>query len=89
MEHPKQFHKILQQIMSREPKPQMSEEEIHFDVLAMKVMQLVGDRWVTGGWCVWIDPCGKHILKIITILRERVFWNQKGELRKAPRQEFS
>ncbi len=45
-----QFHKILQQIMSREPKPQMSEEEIHFDVLAMKVMQLVGDRWV-----VWLN----------------------------------
>jgi len=30
--------------MSREPKPSMSPEEIHFDVLAMEVMKLGGDR---------------------------------------------
>jgi len=50
MEHPDEFHKILQQIMSRKPKRLLSEKEIHFDVLAKKVMQLVGDRWV-----VWLN----------------------------------
>ena len=32
MEHPNEFQKILRQVMSREPKPVLSEEEIHFDV---------------------------------------------------------
>jgi hypothetical protein len=46
MEHPKDFIKILRHIMSQEPKPQMSEEEIHFEVLAMKVIELVGEKYV-------------------------------------------
>ena len=45
MEHPDEFIKLLQQIMSKECKPLMSEEEIHFDVLSMSVMEMVGDRW--------------------------------------------
>jgi hypothetical protein len=44
MEHPYEFHKILRQIMSQEPKPILSEEEIYFDELAMEVMKLGGDR---------------------------------------------
>lgn len=44
MEHHKEFQKLLRQIMSQEPKPIFSEEEIHFDELSMKVMDLVGDR---------------------------------------------
>ncbi len=45
MEHPKdEFTELLRQIMSQECKPLMSEEEIHFDLLAMNVMQLVGDN---------------------------------------------
>jgi len=36
--------------MSQEPKPIMSEEEIHFDVLAMGVLELVGEKWV-----VWLN----------------------------------
>jgi len=31
--------------MSQDPKPTMSEEEIHFDQLAMGVMELVGDSY--------------------------------------------
>lgn len=50
MEHPKNFHKLLRQILSQEPKPLMSKEEIHFERLSMKVMQLVGDQWV-----VWLN----------------------------------
>ncbi len=43
MEHPNEFRKLLRQIFSQEPKPLMSEEEIHFDRLSMNVMELVGD----------------------------------------------
>ena len=50
MEHPNEFQKILRQVMSQEPKPLLSEEEIHFDVLAMKVMELVGEKYV-----VWLN----------------------------------
>jgi len=50
MEHPDEFRKLLQQIMSEECKPLMSEEEIHFDQLAMGVMELVGDCFV-----VWFN----------------------------------
>ena len=51
MEHPDEFHKILQQIMSQECKPLMSEEEeIHFEELAMEVMELVGGKYV-----VWLN----------------------------------
>ena len=50
MEHPNDFHKILRQIMSQDPEPLMSEEEIHFDMLSMEVMELVGDSWV-----VWLN----------------------------------
>jgi len=38
MEDPTEFKKLLQQIMSQESKPLMSEEENHFDQLAMEVM---------------------------------------------------
>ncbi len=50
MEHPNDFHKILWQIMSQEPKPILSEEEIHFEELAMGVMELVGEKYV-----VWLN----------------------------------
>lgn len=50
MEHTDEFRKLLQQIMSQEPKPLLSEEEIHFDELAMGVMELVGDKFV-----VWLN----------------------------------
>jgi hypothetical protein len=50
MEHPNDFHKILRQITSQEPKPVLSEEEIHFDVLAMEVIELVGNKYV-----VWLN----------------------------------
>ena len=46
MDHFDEFRKLLRQIMSQDCKPTMSEEEIHFDQLAMEVMELVGDRWV-------------------------------------------
>ena len=42
MEHPEEFKKLLLQVMSRECKPTLSEEEIHFDVLSMKVIEVVG-----------------------------------------------
>ena len=48
--HPNDFHKILRQVMSQEPKPTLSEEEIHFDVLAMDVIELVGGKYV-----VWMN----------------------------------
>ena len=41
MEHTEEFQKILRQIMSQEPKSTLSEEEIHFDELAMEVLELV------------------------------------------------
>jgi len=44
MEHPKQFQKILRQVMSQEPKPFLSDKEIHFDVLAMEVIELLGEK---------------------------------------------
>jgi len=44
------FHKILRQVMSQEPKPLLSEEEIHFDVLSMNVIELVGEKYV-----VWLN----------------------------------
>ncbi len=50
MEHPNEFKKILRQILSQECKPLKSKEEIHFDHLAMEVMELVGDQWV-----VWVN----------------------------------
>jgi hypothetical protein len=40
--HPDEFQKLLRQIMSQEPKPLLSEENIHFDILSMKVLELVG-----------------------------------------------
>ena len=49
MELPNDFHKILRQILSQEPKPLLSKEEIHFDRLSMKVMELVGDYVVWYG----------------------------------------
>ena len=60
MEHPNEFHKILQQIMSQEPQPLMSEEEIHFDQLAMEVMELVGDSYVV--WLNWIMLINKTLV---------------------------
>jgi len=50
MEHPNEFHKILRQVMSQELKPILSEEEIHFDELAMEVIELVGGKYV-----VWLN----------------------------------
>ncbi len=50
MKHPDEFRKLLQQIMSQECKPLMSKEEIHFDVLSMEVIELVGGRWI-----VWLN----------------------------------
>ncbi len=51
MEHtPDEFRKLLRQVMSQECKPLMSEEEIHFDVLAIEVMELVGEKYV-----VWLN----------------------------------
>jgi hypothetical protein len=44
--HPNDFHKIIRQIMSQEPKPVLSEEEIHFEELTMGVMELVGEKYV-------------------------------------------
>ena len=43
MEHPEQLQELLWHIMSQELKPSMSEEEIHFDLLAMEVIKLVED----------------------------------------------
>ena len=45
-----EFFELLRQILNQECKPVLSEEEIHFDVLAMKVMELVGDSYV-----VWLN----------------------------------
>ena len=42
--HPNEFHKILRQVMSQEPKPLLSEEEIHFEMLSIKVLELVGEK---------------------------------------------
>jgi len=50
MEHPTEFIKLLRQVMSQECKPLMSEEEIHFDQLAMGVMELIGSKFV-----VWLN----------------------------------
>ena len=50
MEDLSEFKKLLKEIMSQEPKPTLSEEEIHFDVLAMKVIELVGEKYV-----VWLN----------------------------------
>ena len=47
---PNVFQKLLPQIMSQEPKPILSEEEIHFDVLGMQVMEMGGEKWV-----VWLN----------------------------------
>ena len=40
-----EFKKILQQIMSREPKPTMKPEDIQQSIRELEVMELVGDRW--------------------------------------------
>ena len=50
MENLTVFKKLLQQIMSIDTEPLISEEEIHFDQLAKEVMELTGDRWV-----VWLN----------------------------------
>jgi hypothetical protein len=50
MEHPNDFQKLLWQVMSQEPKPIISEEEIHFEVLSMKVLELMGGKFV-----VWLN----------------------------------
>ena len=49
MEATNEFQEILRQIMSQEPKPLLSEEEIHFEELAMGVMELVGESFL-----VWL-----------------------------------
>jgi len=46
MDHLEDFKRLLQQIMSKNPEPTMSPEKIHFDRLAMEVMELVGDKWM-------------------------------------------
>jgi len=46
MNHSDEFKRLLRQIMSKEPEPIYSPDEIHFDRLAMEVMELMGDRWV-------------------------------------------
>ncbi len=50
MEYPNEFRKQLRQILSQEAKPLLSEEEIHFEELAMGVMQLLGEKYV-----VWLN----------------------------------
>lgn len=50
MEDPNEFQKILRLMMTQEPRPILSEEEIHFDVLSMEVIELVGDKYV-----VWMN----------------------------------
>jgi len=45
-----EFRKLFHEIMSQPPKPTMSEEEIHFDVLAMRVIEIVGEKHV-----VWLN----------------------------------
>jgi len=51
MEDPNNLRKQLRQILSQEANPILSEEEIELSIQEMKVMQLVGDRWV-----VWLNP---------------------------------
>jgi hypothetical protein len=46
MKNPDEFCKLLEQIISKDPEPTMSPEEIHFDQLVMGVMELVGNRHV-------------------------------------------
>jgi len=46
MEHHNEFIELLKEIISRDPEPIMSEEEIHFDVLVTQVMEQVGDHVV-------------------------------------------
>ena len=46
MEDLPEFKKLLKEIMSQEPKPLMSEEEIHFEELAIGVLELVGEKYV-------------------------------------------
>lgn len=41
MEHTNEIRKLLRQIMSKPPEPTMTPQEIHFDVLAMDVLELV------------------------------------------------
>ncbi|MCK4989316.1 MAG: hypothetical protein KAS29_02480 [Bacteroidales bacterium] len=50
MEHPDEFIKLLRQIMSQEPKPTSSKEEVHLDVLSIKVIEMVGEKYV-----VWLN----------------------------------
>ena len=40
----------IRQVRSQEPKPILSEEEIHFDVLAMEVIEHIGEKYV-----VWLN----------------------------------
>ena len=51
MEHPNDFHNILWQIMSQEPKPLLSEEDIELSIREMGVMELVGEKYVV--WLNW------------------------------------
>jgi hypothetical protein len=50
MEDLSKFKKLLKEIMSQEPKPTLSEEEIHFEELAIGVLELVGEKYV-----VWLN----------------------------------
>jgi hypothetical protein len=40
------FYKLLQQIMSQEPVPILSQEEIYFNELAIGVIELVREKYV-------------------------------------------
>jgi hypothetical protein len=50
MEHPNDFHKLLRQILSQEPRSLMCKEDIEQAVFEMDVFELVGDRHV-----VWMN----------------------------------
>jgi hypothetical protein len=39
-QHLNEFLELLKEIMSQEPKPILSEEEIHFDILSMRLLQM-------------------------------------------------
>ena len=61
MEHPDdEFRKLLQQVMNETPLPKMEPEEIHFDQLAMEVMELVGNRWVVWNSRILSDISSCH-----------------------------
>jgi len=41
MDHPKEFQKLIQEIMDEDPEPTLIAEEIDFEVEVIKILELV------------------------------------------------